>query len=252
MAKVDLLGVGIDPVTQDDLIARLAGEQPGAARLLVAHANITGLNLAATRPWMRRFYNECAGVVYADGMGVLLGARWLGERIPQRYTLADWVWPLMRACAAAERSVYLLGGPAGVAERAGAVLQGGIPKLRIAGTSHGFFDKTQGSTDNDKVLQRINASGAHLLMVGFGMPAQEAWLMENWTGLHTPTGITVGALFEYLSGDLRRGPAWMTDHYLEWLARLLISPRRYARRYLRDIPLFAWRIFKQGRSKRPG
>ena len=37
----------------------------------------------------------------------------------------------------------------------------------------------------------------------------------------------------------------MTQHYLEWLARLLISPRRYAWRYLRDLPLFTYRITRQ-------
>jgi len=37
----------------------------------------------------------------------------------------------------------------------------------------------------------------------------------------------------------------MTQNYLEWLARLVISPRRYAGRYLRDIPLFMWRLVEQ-------
>jgi UDP-N-acetyl-D-mannosaminuronic acid transferase (WecB/TagA/CpsF family) len=37
----------------------------------------------------------------------------------------------------------------------------------------------------------------------------------------------------------------MTQAYLEWLARLLISPRRYAGRYLRDLPPFAYRLSRQ-------
>jgi len=54
-----------------------------------------------------------------------------------------------------------------------------------------------------------------------------------------------GCSHEYLSGDLKRGPRWMTEHYLEWLARMIISPRRYYKRYLRDNPLFLFRIIKQ-------
>ena len=70
-------------------------------------------------------------------------------------------------------------------------------------------------------------------------------LAENWMRLDVNLAITCGALFEYLSGDLPRGPRWMTQNYMEWLARLLISPRRYAWRYLRDFPVFTYRIAKQ-------
>ena len=77
------------------------------------------------------------------------------------------------------------------------------------------------------------------------MPVQERWLDENWPRLQVKVAITCGALFEYLAGDLPRGPQWMTQNYLEWLARLAISPRRYAGRYLRDIPLFVWRLVGQ-------
>lgn len=244
MPKVSVLGVGVDPLRLDELLNRIHSAGP-EARLLVAHANITGLNLAYTRPGMRDFYNHCANVVYADGMGVLVGARLLGRQIPERYTLADWVWPLADGLEARGQSLYLLGAAPGVAGRAAGVLQMRYPDLRIAGNMHGFFDKSPGSPENEALLQAINASGAHLLLVGFGMPTQEAWLKDNWTRLTVPCAITVGALFEYLSGDLPRGPAWMTNHYLEWLARLLISPRRYALRYFRDIPLFGWRILKE-------
>ena len=77
------------------------------------------------------------------------------------------------------------------------------------------------------------------------MPVQERWLIENWSGLKANVAITCGALFEYLSGDLPRGPRWMTQIYLDWLARLMISPRRYAWRYFRDLPFFTYRIAKQ-------
>jgi len=47
------------------------------------------------------------------------------------------------------------------------------------------------------------------------------------------------------AGATPRGPRWMTDHELEWLARLLIEPRRLWRRYVLGNPLFEWRVFKQ-------
>jgi N-acetylglucosaminyldiphosphoundecaprenol N-acetyl-beta-D-mannosaminyltransferase len=77
------------------------------------------------------------------------------------------------------------------------------------------------------------------------MPIQEKWLLENWDRIDANLAITAGALFEYVAGDLRRGPKWLTNNYLEWLARLVISPRRYLKRYLKDNVTFLCRIIRQ-------
>ena len=122
---------------------------------------------------------------------------------------------------------------------------GGFPKLLISGTQHGYFNKNPGDIENSNVVEIINRAQPDILLVGFGMPLQEKWLSENRESLNVKIAITCGALFEYLSGDLKRGPRWMTEHYLEWLARMIISPRRYYKRYLRDNPIFLFRIIKQ-------
>ena len=83
------------------------------------------------------------------------------------------------------------------------------------------------------------------LIVGFGMPDQEIWLSQNWERLDANVAITAGAIFEYVAGELNRAPRWMREHYLEWLFRLVDAPDRYALRYLRDNPLFLYRILKQ-------
>jgi N-acetylglucosaminyldiphosphoundecaprenol N-acetyl-beta-D-mannosaminyltransferase len=50
--------------------------------------------------------------------------------------------------------------------------------------------------------------------------------------------LAVGAAFDYYAGNLRRPPAWMQRHGLEWLARLIQEPRRLWRRYLKYNALF--------------
>lgn len=244
MCKVNVLGVGIDPLPLDEMLGCIMQTIANNRRALVAHANITGLNLAYEQDWLRAFFNHC-DLVYCDGMGVVVGARWLGKRLPERYTLADWVWLLAEGAARQNASLYLLGNPPGVAERAAENLQKRFSALRIAGAQDGFFEKTPGCSENEAIIEQINTAEANILLVGMGMPLQERWLMENWDQLGVNVAITCGALFEYLSGDLPRGPHWMTQHFLEWLARLFISPRRYAWRYMRDLPLFTYRIAKQ-------
>jgi N-acetylglucosaminyldiphosphoundecaprenol N-acetyl-beta-D-mannosaminyltransferase len=57
--------------------------------------------------------------------------------------------------------------------------------------------------------------------------------------------MTGGAVFDYLSGNLRRAPHWMNDHSLEWLGRLVIEPRRLWKRYIVGNPAFLARILRE-------
>lgn len=249
MAKVNLLGVNVDKIFQKDLINEICEKIEKRDRFLVSHVNITALNLAYQNQWLKEFFNRCDRV-YCDGMGVMLGARMLGEQLPERFTLADWVWPLAECLSKEKFSMFLLGSKPGVAENAARKLQERIPGSRIFGTMHGYFERGKAGSRNETVLEMINAVDPDLLLVGLGMPTQEKWMKDNWSSLNVRVGITCGALFEYLAGDLRRGPVWMTENYLEWLARMLISPSRYTGRYLRDIPLFLYRVLQQRAGKR--
>lgn len=242
--KVGLLGVEVDSLTQAEVLQRIVDAVRRDERLLIAHANLRGLNLAFEQPWLRQFYRR-ADIVYCDGMGVVLGARLTKQRLKARFTLADWAWPLAEAAVDAKARLFLLGSTPGVAEAAARNLQAVHPNICIAGVQHGYFSMQADGPENLAVVSRINTLKPHILLVGFGMPLQERWLDENWDRLQVNVAITCGALFEYLSGDLKRGPRWMTDHYLEWLARMIISPRRYAPRYFYDIPVFFYRTMRQ-------
>jgi N-acetylglucosaminyldiphosphoundecaprenol N-acetyl-beta-D-mannosaminyltransferase len=250
MQRIDILGVRVDALRLDQMLEKIESAIDSGERLLIAHVNITCLNMAFELAWLRQFLNN-TDLVYCDGMGVMLGARALGHTLPERLTLADWMPKLAGLAEARCFSIYLLGNPPGVAERAAVNLRAAFPNLIIAGAQHGYFEKQPHNPENEAVISEINRQQPNILLVGFGMPAQEKWLLENWSRLHVNVAITCGALFEYLAGDLRRGPRWMTGNYLEWLARLLISPRRYAVRYARDIPLFGMRVLQQRFLKAP-
>jgi N-acetylglucosaminyldiphosphoundecaprenol N-acetyl-beta-D-mannosaminyltransferase len=95
------------------------------------------------------------------------------------------------------------------------------------------------------VVEEINTAAPDILLVGLGMPLQERWLMENAHKLDAGATLTGGAVFDYVSGRLSRGPRLLTSHGFEWLARLLVEPRRLWRRYLLGNPLFILRVLKQ-------
>ena len=100
------------------------------------------------------------------------------------------------------------------------------------------------------MVASINASGADILLVAFGVPRQEKWL-ERWgEQLAAPVRIGVGGLFDFYSGRIRRAPLWMREIGMEWSFRLLMEPRRLFRRYIIGNPLFLWRVVRRQLSRR--
>jgi N-acetylglucosaminyldiphosphoundecaprenol N-acetyl-beta-D-mannosaminyltransferase len=242
--RVNVLGVGVDPLSIAELHTRILGIVRERGHALVLHVNAHALNLCYRDPGLRSFFDS-APVVFCDGAGVMLAARILGRHIPERITYADWMWRFANFAEEEDLSLFLLGAQPGVAEKAAGRLRVRYPNLKVAGVHHGYFDHTVGAPENEAVLDEINATSPDVLLVGFGMPLQERWLMQNWDRIGAHVALTSGAVFDYVSGELRRGPRLLTDNGFEWLARLLIEPGRLWRRYVFGNPIFLLRVLKQ-------
>jgi len=249
--RVNILGVGVDPVSVEELHAKILGLVREERHALVLHVNVHALNLSYRDPALRSFFNA-APVVFSDGAGVVLAARILGEHLPERITYADWAWQLASFAEREDLSLFFLGARPGVTKKAVAQLLARHPNLNIVGVHHGYFDHDPGAPENEAVLKEINASRPDMLLVGFGMPLQERWLMQNWNRINARVALTGGAVFDYVSGELRRGPRILTDNSFEWLARLLIEPKRLWRRYVIGNPLFLLRVLKQRLTQKGG
>ena len=55
----------------------------------------------------------------------------------------------------------------------------------------------------------------------------------------------VGATIDYEADAVNRAPRWMTRNGLEWVYRITTEPKRYWRRYLRDLEFF-WLVLLDG------
>jgi N-acetylglucosaminyldiphosphoundecaprenol N-acetyl-beta-D-mannosaminyltransferase len=249
--RIDVLGVGVDPITVDELHAEIARLVRAGRLGLVLNVNAHCLNLCNKDAALRDSLNG-ADVVFCDGAGVMLAARMLGGRIPARITYAAWIWRLADFAAAEGFSLYFLGARPGVAQEAARRLRERYPGLRIVGIRHGYFDHSAGSAENEAILEEINAAAPDILLVGLGMPLQEVWLTQNRQRLDAGVALSGGAAFDYASRRVRRGPRLLTESGLEWLARLVQEPRRLWRRYLLGNPLFLLRVLRQLLRKTTG
>lgn len=226
----------IDRLGLDELLCRVRDDVARRSPITVLYVNVHCMNVAASDERYARAL-AAADIVYCDGTGVRLGARVAALPSPERMTGADWIHDLCRLATEHQLSLFLLGGEPGIAEAAGHVLRNRYAGLRIAGTLSGYGEAVS-------AIDAINDSGADILLVGMGTPTQEFWITANRAALNVPVTWAVGALFDFVSGQIPRGPRWMTEHGLEWLCRLAIEPRKLWRRYLIGNPVFFWRIVR--------
>jgi N-acetylglucosaminyldiphosphoundecaprenol N-acetyl-beta-D-mannosaminyltransferase len=98
-----------------------------------------------------------------------------------------------------------------------------------------FRDATAEEDQGD--INKINASGAHIVLVGRGCPRQEIWVGDH-IGKINAAMMAVGAAFDFHAGTKPQAPAWMQKRGLEWLFRLCREPGRLWQRYLVTNSLF--------------
>jgi N-acetylglucosaminyldiphosphoundecaprenol N-acetyl-beta-D-mannosaminyltransferase len=236
---VEVFGLRVDRLDLSGLLRLTESAVDANDRRTVMYLNVNVANRAYRDADLRSAL-EAADWVYCDGEGVRIGARILGEKLPERMTGADLVWDVAELAARRGFRVFWVGGARGVAERAAEKLVERFPGLRIAGVHHGFFVK-EGVESRD-VIGRINSARPDILMVGLGTPLQELWASRNRGDLDVPVVWCIGAAADFVAGVLPRGPEWMVRSGLEWMHRFWVEPRRLFVRYVVGNPLFLWRV----------
>lgn len=100
--------------------------------------------------------------------------------------------------------------------------------------------------DNQAMIQAINEANPDLLWIGMTAPKQEKWIYRHWSELniHCHCG-TIGAVFDFYAGTVKRAPLWWQKHSMEWLYRLLMEPRRMWRRYIIGNAKFLFYVVKE-------
>lgn len=241
--EVNLGQTRFHKVTVDQLIEFIADCTQKDKKTIVGNVNVRAANLAYELPWYRNFLNR-SDLVFCDGFGILVGSKLLGNCVQSchRMTCPDYIEDLVKACERRNASIFLLAGKPGITDKAIQKLRAIAPTITIQG-HHGYFEKS--GTENDAVIEKINQFRPDVLYVGFGMPLQEQWIMENCDRINAKVFLPLGACLDFYTNTVYRGPRWATDLGLEWLTRLLTEPHRLWKRYLVGNPLFFYRILKE-------
>ena len=240
--RADILGLPLDNLSMDQAIDAIL--TPAARLRQVSFINVDCVNLSHRDPAYRNALVN-SHLRLADGIGLRIAGRILRSEIRQNVNGTD-LFPLLLArLAASGQSIFLLGGRPGVAADVAVWAQANYPGARIAGTAHGYF----APHEEGALIERINQSGAAILLVAFGAPRQEKWIERNAGRLRVHAALGVGGLFDFYAGRIPRAPQWLRELGLEWTFRLYQEPGRMWRRYLVGNVVFLSKVVAE-RAKR--
>jgi len=185
-------------------------------------------------------------VLIPDGISVVQAVKWLkGEKIER---IAGWdlfMFEMERLNKRGGGNCFFLGSSEKILALIKSRVARDFKNIRAITCSPPY--KTEFSEEeNSLLIDAINAAQPDLLWIGMTAPKQEKWAYTNIERLNINCHIgTIGAVFDFYAGTLRRAPQWCQNIGLEWLHRLIQEPRRLWKRYLLGTPLFMLYMVKE-------
>ena len=98
-------------------------------------------------------------------------------------------------------------------------------------------------SDNEAIYNKINTFKPDVLFVGMTAPKQEKWVYENKDKINVKVISSIGAVFDFYAGNIKRPSKFWIDIGLEWFIRFLQEPKRLFKRNMYSI-VFIFKILK--------
>ena len=209
---------------------------------VIATANANGYAMAEKNPAYRQAILN-ADLIIADGFPVVHAARRLkGERI-HKIAGNDIFHFLLKKLQVEGGSCFFLGAAPSTLELIERKLAIDYPAVRVASYSPPYKAEFS-EEDSQKMCEEVGRFKPDVLFVGMTAPKQEMWTEANRHRLDAKIIASIGAVFDFYAGTVKRPSEFWIKMNLEWFIRLVNEPKRLWRRYLVDSPRFYSLMFR--------
>lgn len=231
------------------LMAELRRKLSARTGFAVATINLDHLVKLRSDPAFRAAYAR-HDIVVADGNPIV----WLSHLARRPVELipgSDLIDTLAALAAELEVPVAFFGSRPEVLEIAATELLKRHPGLKLATriAPPMGFDPT--GRVARRLIEDIAASGAGLCLVALGAPKQEQFAAFGRENAPELGFVSIGAGLDFLAGSQIRAPRIFRVLALEWLWRMLLSPKRLVMRYLQCAQILPAEVVAALRLRTP-
>lgn len=233
MNKQALLNTYINNLTMSEAINEIENMISADRKSYIAFINVDVVIKIENDTYLKDIFDK-ADMVLVDGKPLLWISKLYGKPLKEKISGSDLVPLLCSAASQKGYSIFIIGGQDGIALRAKERLEERLPGIQIVGTYSPPIGFEKNDVELDLINEMISAAKPDLLLVCLGCPKQEKWTFENIHKYDAKVSIVCGATVDFMAGNIRRAPRWMSEHGLEWFYRFLQEPKRLFKRYFID------------------
>ena len=210
MEKQPLLNTFINNVDMNETLTEIEEMISKEKKSYIVAINVDVVMKIENDQYLKKIVDS-ADMVLVDGKPLVWISKMHGKPLKAKISGSDLV-PLL--CEVAAKKNYSM--------------------FRIVGTYAPPMGFEEDKAELDKINKMISDARPDLLIACFGCPKQEKWIYENISKYDAKVSVCAGATVDFLAGNVKRAPRWMSEHGLEWFYRFLQEPRRMFKRYFVD------------------
>ena len=243
MARIKFMNTSIDNLTMDEAIEAIDGLVKKKKNSYVFTPNVDHIVRIEEDAEFRKAYNN-ATLIFADGKPLIWISKLYKQPIKEKISGSD-LFP--KVCELASKkgySVFLLGAKEGVADKAAENIKRLYNSINICGTYSPLFGFENNDKEIAKIIRLVNEKKPDILIVGVGTPKQEKFIYKYRNDLSVPVTFGFGAGIDFMAGNVKRAPKWVSNIGLEWFYRFLHEPKRLFKRYFVDDVRIILLVFK--------
>lgn len=243
MAKQRLLNITVDNLLMDEVINEIESKIIKKEKAYIVPVNVDVIIKSDKDTFLKEILDE-ADMVLVDGKPLIWISKWIKCPVKEKISGSDLVPKLCQTAAYRGYTIFIIGGKEGVADSAKANLEKDFNNIKIVGTYSPPLGFENDKEELSRINQRISNVSPDIVIACFGCPKQEKWVYENYKEYNAIVSVCAGATVDFLAGNVKRAPKWMSEHGLEWFYRFLKEPKRLFKRYFVDDVNILKLVFK--------
>lgn len=190
-----------------------------------------------------------ADLSLADGMGILIGEKYLSMRgnkyidllkclfaplvnrrillkgIKEKLSGSEVIYDICELAEKKQYKIFLLGGFDYGNGPSHQIAKNKLTKIYHKIQIVGTYGGSPAIEEENKIVEMINRTGAQILFVAYGTVPEEKWIYRNYRKLKPMVSIGVGTTIDYVAGERKKVPKHLSDRGLEGLLKPFVSER---------------------------
>lgn len=175
-------------------------------------------------------------ILLPDGEGIVWATKFLFGIEIKKIAGYDLFIHLMEALQEQKGGCFFFGSSEKTLEKIKNKTAYEYPSVNVNYLSPPFKAEFSGD-ENAEFVSYINTLKPSVLFVGMTAPKQEKWVYKNREKLNVPIIASIGAVFDFYVGNVKRAPKIFIQLKIEWLYRILQQPMHMLKRHSK-MPIF--------------